>query len=141
MIILCFTHVAISLQLFLFWCRRNTLVTNKQKVGNTWLCTSLAYMPLVFTHLGSFPVVKWFDLFVPQDVEPQICYGWKYDMFSCVYRLLSTLVRLWVYAWLIRGKMNINPGENFSTKALATSSGQIKSTLLMLPAKAGLLVS
>jgi len=65
MIILCFTHVAMSAIAFSILCRRNTLVTNKQKVGNTWLCTSLAYMPLVFTHLGSFPVVKWFDPFVP----------------------------------------------------------------------------
>lgn len=56
------TYITNTFSLLLFG-RRNMLATNKQKVGKDWSYTSPAYMPLVFTHLGSFPVVKWSDLF------------------------------------------------------------------------------
>lgn len=49
------------------------------------------------------------------------------------------LERLWGNVLLIKGKMNINPEKNFSTRAHATSSGLTKSILLMLHAKEGLL--
>lgn len=38
-------------------------------------------------------------------------------------RLLSMLERLWGNVLLIKGKININPEKNFSTRAHATSSG------------------
>lgn len=49
------------------------------------------------------------------------------------------LARLWGYGWQTKEKLSISRVENFSIRVPATSSGLIKSTLLMQPARGELL--
>lgn len=79
-------------------------------------------MHLVFTHLDSFPVVKWFVLLTYQ-VNLILFIIAKPDIDHGVTRWLSMSVRLWDNMWLIKGNLNTCLAEKFSTKAHATSSG------------------
>lgn len=103
-------------------CRRNTLGTNKQRDGNTLLCTNPVYTHLVFTLLDSFPGVKWYDT----GLQVFICLYTviaNIKHFLCFSRWLNMLVKLWDCVWLIKGRKIINLERNFSTRVPAISSG------------------